>query len=67
MTIEERLQYLYDAEINCSISWFWDGGFDVKLGDPLNGFTAEGCCGTIEQCVDFLEREATKQYEGFKV
>lgn len=35
------LQDLYDSEINISISTFWDGGFDVKLGDEMNGFWAE--------------------------
>lgn len=35
------LQDLYHSEINFSVSTFWDGGFDVKLGDPSNGFVAE--------------------------
>jgi hypothetical protein len=35
------LQDLYHSEINFSISTFWDGGFDVKLGDPANGYVAE--------------------------
>jgi hypothetical protein len=29
---------VYASEINASISWLWDGGIDVKLGDPLNGY-----------------------------
>lgn len=37
----EFLQKVYDSEINFSISTFWDAGFDVKLGDKLNGFLAE--------------------------
>lgn len=35
------LQDLYHSEINFSVSTFWDGGFDVKLGDAVNGFVAE--------------------------
>ena len=35
------LRDLYDSEINFSVSCFWDGGYDVKLGDPLNGWDAE--------------------------
>lgn len=31
---------LYDSEINCSLSSFWDGGFTVKLGDDINGVKA---------------------------
>jgi hypothetical protein len=35
------LQDLYDSEINFTISTLWDAGFEVKLGDPLNGFVVE--------------------------
>lgn len=34
-------QDLYDSEINVAIATFWDGGFDVQLGDSMNGFKAE--------------------------
>lgn len=34
-------QDLYDSEINFSISTMWDGGFDVALGDDMNGFKAK--------------------------
>jgi hypothetical protein len=36
------LQDLYHSEINFTISTFWDGGFDVKLGDKMNGYVDEG-------------------------
>ncbi|MGX9575417.1 hypothetical protein [Mesorhizobium sp. f-mel] len=45
------MQDLYHSEINVSVSWFWDGGIEVKLGDPLNGFVAEDrvqCWGQVE-------------------
>jgi hypothetical protein len=32
------LQRLYDSEINFEVSGFYDAGFDVGLGDHLNGF-----------------------------
>ena len=35
------LQDLYGSEINFEVSTFWDGGFEVKLGDKMNGFKAE--------------------------
>jgi len=38
----ETLQAMYDSEINFSISTFWDGGFDWKLGDAMNGFKCGG-------------------------
>jgi hypothetical protein len=36
------LQRLYDSEINFEVSGFYDAGFDVRLGDALNGFLAHG-------------------------
>jgi hypothetical protein len=45
--LEEILISLYASEINASISWIWDGDIDVKLGDPLNGYQAEGRVGTF--------------------
>ena len=40
-SLETVLARLYRSEINVSISTFWDGGWDVKLGDDMNGFEAE--------------------------
>lgn len=34
------LQDIYDSEINFRISTLWDGGFDIELGDEMNGFVA---------------------------
>jgi hypothetical protein len=31
-------QRLYDSEVNFEVSVFYDAGFDVRLGDHLNGF-----------------------------
>jgi hypothetical protein len=36
------LQRLYDSEINFEVAGFYDAGFDVRLGDALNGFLADG-------------------------
>jgi len=35
-------QDLYHSEINFSVSNFWDGGFDIELGDAVNGVKATG-------------------------
>ena len=40
--LEEILVSLYVSAISVSISWIWDGDIDVKLGDPLSGYKAEG-------------------------
>jgi hypothetical protein len=31
--LEHELQRIYESEINVRISWLWDGGIDVRLGD----------------------------------
>ena len=29
---------LYDSEINFQLYTFWDSGYEIKIGDPINGF-----------------------------
>ena len=36
-----ELRKIYDSEINIEISWLWDGGIDLHLGDRMNGYLAE--------------------------
>ena len=65
MSNEEKLQALYDAEINFKIECFWDGGFDVKSGDDMNGIKAEDNFRRLEDAVSFLENEARKIYPDY--
>jgi len=60
--LEEVLISLYASAINVSISWIWDGDIDVKLGDPLNGFKAEGKVGTVTEVADWLRDQAVRHY-----
>ena len=60
--LEEVLISLYASAINVSISWIWDGDIDVKLGDPLNGFKAEGRVGTVTEVADWLRDQAVRHY-----
>lgn len=47
MRLTEVMTELYSYEINCGVSSFFDRGFDVWIGDDINGrryertFTAE--------------------------
>jgi hypothetical protein len=41
INVEAILDDLYASEINVEIAWLWDGGIDVRQGDPLNGYEAE--------------------------
>lgn len=55
---------LYDAEINCGISSFWDGGFNVWIGDDSNGHRAETNFdkGELWKAYDWLKANAAKAY-----
>jgi len=41
-TLEKELQKICDSEINVFLSSMWDAGFDVKLGNEMNGFDERG-------------------------
>lgn len=36
-TLDHVLEALYAHEINCGLQSFWDGGWTVWIGDPMNG------------------------------
>jgi hypothetical protein len=72
--LEEILDSLYASEINASISWLWDGGIDVKRGDPLNGYVAEWKVRTFAEaaawlrdqtCTYYPDSEFAREYGGF--
>jgi hypothetical protein len=58
------MQRLYDSEINASIASFWNGGFDVKLGDQMNGFVATARLQTWDEVERWLAAEAIRHYPG---
>lgn len=62
MDIETVTQNLYESEINCCIASVWDDGWDVKLGDDLNGFVAEGNVKSLQDAAACLDREARKHF-----
>jgi hypothetical protein len=51
MDLADELQRIYESEINAKISWFWDGGVTVRLGEKMNGFLAED---TVNSVADIL-------------
>jgi hypothetical protein len=60
LDIGATLNDLYASEINASISWIWDGGFHVTLGDPQQ---AEGWgFRTIGEAVAWLRDQACARY-----
>jgi hypothetical protein len=62
LTLDDVLARLYESEINFSVSAFWDCGITVKLGDHINGFSAETEVRTPSEAAEFLDRAAREQY-----
>jgi hypothetical protein len=62
MDLTAELQKIYDSEINVEISWFWDGGIEVRLGDRLNGFLAETNVPLVAGIVPWLQEAIAHFY-----
>jgi hypothetical protein len=60
------LQRLYDSEINFEVSGFYDAGFDVRLGDHLNGFVAKGKVETWTEAEAWLRDQALAHFPDSK-
>jgi hypothetical protein len=60
--LAEELQRIYDSEINVRISWLWDGGIDVRLGDDVNGYLAEETVQSIAEIVPWLQEAISHFY-----
>jgi len=60
--LEETLAELYGSEINASISWLWDSGFNIALGDDLNGFRAKTTVTTLAEAADWFRDNAIRLY-----
>lgn len=61
-TLEQELQKIYDSEINLSISWMWDAGFDLKLGDEFGGFVEEGQVRSVADILPWFQEAIAKRY-----
>ena len=60
--LEDELQRIYDSEINVRISWLWDGGIDVRLGDEMNGYLAEENVSSAGDIVPWLQESIAHFY-----
>ena len=55
MNLADELQRIYDSEINIRISWLWDGGIDVWIGDDLSGYRAQDTVASVADIVEWLQ------------
>jgi hypothetical protein len=60
--LEHELQRIYESEINARISWLWDGGIDVRLGDEMNGYLAEENVAFVGEIVPWLQEAIAHFY-----
>lgn len=58
------MQQLYDNEINVQIESFWDGGFDVSIGDAMNGIDASTSVRSWAEAEAWLAKKASEIYPG---
>ncbi len=56
----EILKDLYASEINISISCFWDGGWNIALGDLINGWGAKVMLDDLENAPEWIIENATR-------
>src|SRR5690242_5699559 len=54
----------YDSEINVRISWVWDGGIDVWIGDDVNGYVAQEGVPAAVEILPWLQEAIAHFYPG---
>jgi hypothetical protein len=60
-------QDLYDSEINFSMAYEWDAGFEVKLGGGyLDNWTHTTFADSVEVAEQWLETKAMEEYPDSK-
>ncbi len=62
MDLGAELQKIYDSEIDIRISWLWDGGIDVWLGNDLGGYVAQENVGSASDILAWLQEAIAHFY-----
>ena len=57
-----ELQKIYDSEIDIRISWLWDAGIDVWLGDDVNGYVAQENVRSLAEMLPWFQEAITHFY-----
>jgi len=58
MELGQIIDLLYQSEINCEVSTYYDAGMMVRLGDEATGFVAEKNVRTPQEAAEFLDIQA---------
>jgi hypothetical protein len=62
--MKNLIKQLYESGINLQFGWFWDAGFNVKIGDDMNGFVAEFSDYDIDKVLKWIEENVKKHFPG---
>jgi hypothetical protein len=62
MDLATELQSIYDSEINVEISWLWDDGNEVRLGDRMNGYLADASVPSVADVLGWLQEAIAHFY-----
>jgi hypothetical protein len=62
LTLEQVLGRMYASEINASISNFWDAGWDIWLGDSVNGWREKTAVETPAEIAPALHAMILKHF-----
>jgi hypothetical protein len=53
---------LHDSEINGAVSWYYDGAWQVSLGDQTNGIVAEAVVASPQEAAEWLRANAVRRH-----
>ena len=56
------IEALHDSEINGSLAWFFDGVWNISLGDDHSGIAAEATVNTPQEAAEWLRANAVGRY-----
>jgi hypothetical protein len=62
MNLGDIIAALHDSEITGEVSWFFDGAWQVKLGDPDNGYVVEAVVASDGAAAEWLRANAVRRY-----
>jgi hypothetical protein len=57
-----NLKVSTNSEINVEISWLWDDGIEVRLGDRMNGYLAETNVRSVADILGWLQEAIAHFY-----
>ena len=62
LDLADELQKIYKSEINIRISWLWNCGIGLWLGDEVNGYVAAETVSTASEIAPWLQEAIAHSY-----